>query len=107
SFTAGVYLSPFSPAATTTNSNQFNFKVCGTGQSFWWLLLKRSLNVTLMVKFLLWSKVEILVWMSFDLNNLDANNSVVMFMAKAELFMYVDPSNYWLVRPNKLKKPRH
>ncbi|CAG7868187.1 unnamed protein product [Brassica rapa] len=28
-----------------------------------------------MVKILLWSKVEILVWMSFDLNNLDANNS--------------------------------
>ncbi|WZY97088.1 hypothetical protein YC2023_069417 [Brassica napus] len=28
-------------------------------------------------------------------------DTVVMFMAKAELFMYVDPSNYWLVRPKQ------
>ncbi|KAG2250427.1 hypothetical protein Bca52824_080563 [Brassica carinata] len=28
-------------------------------------------------------------------------DTVVMFMAKAELFMYVDPSNYGLVRPKQ------
>ncbi|KAH0872261.1 LOW QUALITY PROTEIN: hypothetical protein HID58_069623 [Brassica napus] len=28
-------------------------------------------------------------------------DTVVMFMAKAELFMYVDPSNYWLFRPKQ------
>ncbi|KAF3524574.1 hypothetical protein F2Q69_00046481 [Brassica cretica] len=124
-----MYPSLFSPVATTTNSDQFNFQILWHWSEILVVATEEKIDQYLLaVKGFIFSSVEILVWMSFDLNNLDANTSeafddqrrcilgdvisenyfpvtmvdtVVMFMAKAELFMYVDPSNYGLVRPKQ------
>ncbi|KAH0872258.1 hypothetical protein HID58_069620 [Brassica napus] len=124
-----MYPSLFSPVATTTNSDQFNFQILWHWSEILVVATEEKIDRYLLaVKGFIFSSVEILVWMSFDLYNLDANTSeafddqrrcilgdaisenyfpvtmvdtVVMFMAKAELFMYVDPSNYGLVRPKQ------
>ncbi|CAN6930409.1 unnamed protein product [Brassica oleracea] len=73
---------PFSvrSSATTTNSDQnfdqFNFQSLWHWSEFLVVATEEKIDRYLLAgKGFIFSSVEILVWMSFHLNNLDANNS--------------------------------